>query len=306
MQIQNFNLNMPILETHIVPEGVENIRLSDYAPTVFKIINTKKGIKKAIKKELILVDNKVGATATWIKSGQKIELLAEDNQLTKIYRLPLPIVYEDEFIAVVNKPGGIPVHGRQFHTLENALPFNLKYSTQTDALQRLHPVHRLDAPTCGLIIIAKTRQAELHLREQFLNKTIKKNYQAIVIGKLDGDATIQQPIDNKEATTHFKTLQQVPSLKNEWLTLVELLPVTGRTHQLRIHLSGLGFPILGDKLYGKEGLILKNKGLFLCATTISFLHPIHQKIVSLSISPPNKFHLTLNREQRRYSKYFNV
>ena len=105
--------------------------------------------------------------------------------------------------------------------------------------------------------------------------------------------TIDFPIDSKAAQTRFETNRIVRSLKNNYLTLVDLYPTTGRTHQLRIHLVKSGWPILGDKLYGKEGMILKNKGLFLTAVGLSFPHPITQELMNITKDAPAKFGLLL-------------
>ena len=130
---------------------------------------------------------------------------------------------------------------------------------------------------------------------------IRKKYIAIVIGKLMGEGFITEPIEDKPAKTEYRVIKTVESLKNKHLTLVELFPHTGRTHQLRIHLSGLGFPILGDKLYGKEDLILKHKGLFLSAVSLKLKHPIKANELEIKVDMPNKFNTRLNNEQRRFS-----
>ena len=101
----------------------------------------------------------------------------------------------------------------------------------------------------------------------------------------------------------YVRIKTVRSIKNDWLSLIDLFPLTGRTHQLRIHMSKLGFPILGDKLYGTEGLILKGKGLFLSAVELTFPHPKNNKTVNIKIDEPEKFEVFLNREERRWVKY---
>ena len=180
------------------------------------------------------------------------------------------------------------------------MPYNIKVSTEKDALKWAKPVHRLDNQTSGLLIVSKTQLAHINLGKQFENKLIRKKYVAIVIGKLIGEGFITEPIENKPAKTEYKVIKTVESLKNKHLSLVELFPHTGRTHQLRIHLSGLGFPILGDKLYGKEDLVLKHKGLFLSAIKLSLKHPVKGGDLEIKVDMPNKFNTRLNNEQRRF------
>lgn len=221
----------------------------------------------------------------------------------KIFPLKLEILYEDDFIAVINKPAGISVSGNLYKTIVNALGFNLKVSTQKDALNWPLPVHRLDNQTSGMLIIAKTITARIELGNAFENKEVKKVYQAVVIGKTPLHGRINKKIDEKESLTDFKTIKTVDSLKNESLSLLELRPLTGRTHQLRIHCASLNTPILGDKIYGKPNLILKHKGLFLCAVSLKFNHPISKDELNLTIDTPHKFLKRLENEQRRFDNY---
>ena len=151
---------MKKVKTHVVPEGIGSVRFSDYAIEIFTIIPSRNGIKKAIKRGDFLIDGVKAETGTWVKPGQLITLNESAVELP-VYRMVLPIVYEDNFIAVVNKPAGITVSGNRFKTVENTLPFNLMKSSAEDALKRSGPVHRLDSPTSGLLLVAKTRQARI-------------------------------------------------------------------------------------------------------------------------------------------------
>jgi 23S rRNA-/tRNA-specific pseudouridylate synthase len=181
--------------------------------------------------------------------------------------------------------------------------YNLKHSELEDALRWPKPVHRLDTQTSGLLLIAKTAQAQVNLGRQFQNREIFKRYRAVLIGKLQNSGVIDNPMDDRVAKTEFAPVRHVRSLKNGWLTLVDLYPLTGRTHQLRIHMADHGYPILGDKLYGPEGQILKGQGMFLCAVELSFVHPVQDTQVSSKIEEPPKFKTFLDREQRRWNKY---
>lgn len=294
---------MTILETHIVPENVSGIRLSDYAIGIFTIIPTRKGMKKAIKKGAVYIDGQLATTGRWVVSGQEIQLIELVQKPSKAYRLDLEVIYEDNEIAIINKPPGIVVSGNQFRTIQNALPNNLSISTALDAFPCPLPVHRLDYSTSGLLLIAKTQRARRFLGKAFEQHQIQKEYQAVVIGKPPKKGVIQEPVHQKKSQTIFKTITTVPSLKNGYLSLVQLIPLTGRMHQLRIHLAGAGFPILGDKLYGTNGMILKGKGLFLCAVGLQFAHPETGIQMNFNIPNPPKFQTFMDREKKRWEKY---
>ena len=238
---------MPVIKTHIVPENVEEIRLYDYAQQIFPTIPSRKGVKKAIAREEILVNGNKTSTGHWVKPGQQIELLESLANPPKAYNLKLDIVFEDEFLVIIYKPAGIPVSGNQFRTIQNAIIGNINISKEEDALRWPKPVHRLDGPTSGLLIIAKTAKALVRLGQQFEQKQIQKKYAAIVMGKIPESGIVDTAIDGLTSLSEYKTLKTINSLRSKHLSLVELSPKTGRTHQLRIHLSSIGFPILGDK-----------------------------------------------------------
>ena len=294
---------MPVLKTHIVPFDVEEIRLYDYVQQIFPTIPSRKGVKKAIAREEILVDGNKTSTGHWVKEGQKIELLESSANPPKEYNLKLEIVFEDEFFAVINKPAGIPVSGNQFRTIQNAIIGNISLSKEEDALRWPKPVHRLDGPTSGLLIIAKTAKALVKLGQQFEQKNIQKKYAAIVMGETPDSGSISTDVEGLKSLSKYNTIKTIQSLKSEYLSLVELSPKTGRTHQLRVHLSSIGFPILGDKIYGDEGNILDGKGLFLCALELSLNHPITEEPLSIKIDIPYKFNALLEREEKRWKKY---
>ncbi len=263
---------------------------------------SKSGIKKSIKKGEILLNNSKVEGGRHLKENDVITLVDLELTPPKPYPLKLNVIFEDEYLAVIEKPAGISVSGNYFKTIQNALGFNIKKSTQIDALPWALPVHRLDHPTQGLLIIAKTKTARIKLGQDFENKTIQKIYQAIVIGKPKPQGVIDFEIDQKPSVTEFKTIKTIQSLKNQYLSLVKFYPKTGRTHQIRIHCSKSGFPILGDKLYGKEGLILKHKGLFLCATELQFTHPVTNQPLRFNLPTPYKFTARLKNEKRRFNK----
>jgi len=292
-----------IIEKHIVPEGTEKTRLSDYACDVFQSIPSRKSIKKSIKRGDVSINGRKAFTGDWIEPGQIIELHDNEKVKTEFYRISIEVIYEDDYIAVINKPPGIPVNGNRFKTVENALPLNLKISQAKSPLQWPRPVHRLDSPTSGLLLIAKTEDAMISLSSQFAEKTVQKRYRAIVTGELEGYGVINSPVDSREALTEYRSVKTIPSLKNGFLTLVDLIPHTGRTHQLRKHMAETGHPIAGDRTYSREGRVLKSKGLFLCAVEISFSHPVTGENMTFCIPEPEKFRTYLERELRWWMKF---
>lgn len=277
-------------------------RIGDYLVGRLSSIKSRKGIKKAIAKNRVFINEEIATSGRFVKVGDTVTVIEEETP-TIPFKLKLEVVYEDEFIAVVKKPAGYPVSGNYFKTVYNALPVNLKPSTVADAYANAKPVHRLDAATSGLLLIAKTSFAHMNLSEQFEKQRIKKEYHAVVMGKIIQDITIDSPVEGKVARSDIIVVNHSRSIVNDWLTLVKVIPFTGRTHQIRKHLSGIGYPILGDKLYGKEGMILKHKGLFLASTKISFIHPETKEQLSVEMDAPNKFNRRLEQEHRRWKKY---
>ncbi|MGY5355821.1 RluA family pseudouridine synthase [Wenyingzhuangia sp. IMCC45467] len=279
---------MKIIETHTSPNLPYGIRLSDYAVGIFASIPTKAGIKKAIKKGLILVNNQRGVSGQFIVGGEKIELLENENLIKKNISLELEVVYEDDYLAVIYKPAGLLVSGNKAKTVSNALPFNLKPSTLENAVKP-QPVHRLDFATSGLLLTGKTATSIRELGKLFEDKTIQKTYEAITIGEMKNQGTIDFSIDGKESLSSYQVLKTVESERFQKLNLVQLTPHTGRRHQLRIHCAHIGNPILGDTEHGIENKILKGKGLFLHAKTLEFIHPYTLKKLVIKKETPAKF-----------------
>ncbi|VEU44749.1 unnamed protein product [Pseudo-nitzschia multistriata] len=231
-------------------------------------------------------------------------------------KFDLPVLYEDSHCAIVNKPAGIVCYSQRddnhgVMTVRHALPFVLKPPKRGTAGIYLRPVgvHRLDKPTSGLLVVAKTKPALVNLSKQFEDRRVKKTYTAVVNGIPeepietsitseealnlgidigDGDQAskwqlIDHALDKKSAVTVWKPLNYTKSLKakDTTLTLVELKPKTGRYHQLRRHMSWVrGCPLVGDVSYdgGGEATSLRGRGLFLCSNRIRLEHPYYNTI----------------------------
>lgn len=287
-----------IIGKHIVKNLKQQVRVSDYLAHKFPQLQSRKSVKKALKKQLILHNKQIAQSGTFVRLGDEFELMEDNVNPPKIFPMDLEVIFEDDHLAIVFKPAGYPVSGNQYKTILNALPHNLNKSTLADALPWPLPTHRLDAPTSGLLIVAKTHSTRISLGDMFAHKTIQKRYHAVVQGFLNIKGKLNSPIDGKSAESQIKTLKIVPSKYNEYLSLMELSPLTGRTHQLRIHLSRLGHPIAGDKLYGKLGNTIGHKGLFLSAVALTFKHPVTGENLEFTVEHPKKFDSYMEREQR--------
>ncbi|PIB35860.1 hypothetical protein BFP72_10870 [Reichenbachiella sp. 5M10] len=292
-------------ETHTVEKKDSGVFLNVLAPRVFRWVASKAKARKAMSAGELLVNGQQVPADVRVSVGDVISYTtrkggAVKSAHRKVFKQEIPVVYEDEYLAVLNKPGGLPVNGNHFKTLENTLPFNLKPSAQPDALGVMRPLHRLDGPTCGLVMVAKTERTQVEMGLQFENKKIRKRYQAVVIGAVaDSKGTIRDVVDDKPSQSDYEVVYVKKSVKYGQLSLVKLYPVTGRTHQLRIHMSNLGHPIVGDKFYSGEVEVLQGKGLMLCSDRLEFDHPITGEHLELEINLPNKFTSYMDREARR-------
>ncbi|WP_255399299.1 RluA family pseudouridine synthase [Roseivirga sp. 4D4] len=239
-----------------------------------------------MKKQLIEVNGLTASTATWIKGGETITLYSIEGVKPKRPLIfPLKVLFEDEYLAIIHKPAGIEVSGNSFKTIANALSQNLNQSNEADATVP-QPVHRLDYATTGLLLVGKTSSSIRALNKLFEDKGVNKTYYAITIGQMDREGIITASMKGKEAKSHYCIADRVHSDRFGQLNLVELKPETGRRHQLRKHLASIGNPILGDKDYGTEGLILKGKGLYLHAYSLEFKHPFtNDKILQIDELP---------------------
>lgn len=270
--------------------------------------------KKECRKGHVLVNGTIKRVGDTVYNGDTIEIQVRSNPglFPQGYApFQMDVVFEDDCCAVVVKPPGVSTHGnadgvQTRQTVRACLPYTLKPSNAKNQhiLRRPIHVHRLDRATGGLLVAAKTQEAVQILSEQFRTRGLKKKrYRAIVIGRVDEQqGTISEPLDGKEAITHFEVISHTRSLKFDWLTTVNLYPETGRTHQLRKHMANRGTPILGDEKYSPPNLLLSGHGLFLWAVELQFEHPTSKEMVICKIDEPGKYATRRRREQERWEK----
>ncbi len=279
-----------------------NTRIDSYLATLLSMSRSK--IAKMLKENYILVNDKEVKASYELQIGDNITILeyVEEEMSAEPEEMDLDIVYEDDDVMVVNKANGVVVHpavGNNHGTLVNGLLFHSKNLSSVNGEFRPGIVHRIDAYTTGLLMIAKNDQAHQFLAEQLSNKTTKRKYQAIVWGVIPHDtATIDAPIgrdesdrkkmtvtskNSKQAVTHFRVLKRFKSA-----TLIECELETGRTHQIRVHMNYIGYPIVNDPVYGKRKL-LDDSGQCLHAKTIGFVHPRTKEYMEFDSELPECF-----------------
>lgn len=195
----------------------------------------------------------------------------------------IPIIYEDDWLLAVNKPSGlltIPTPKNELRTLTSILNEDLK---QKGVPWRLHPCHRLDRETSGVIIYAKGKSIQKKMMDEFKRKKIKKTYIAFVQGVIPKNyGEIKESIEGQGAITKYKVIQ-----RRKDFTVVEVMPLTGRTNQIRIHFKQISHPLLGETKYAfRRDFKIKSKRLCLHAKMLEFIHPVAKKHIHLSIDLP--------------------
>lgn len=274
---------------HIVPNIASPIRLQEYGVGIFIAVATKSALKKALKKKFITVNDTIASSATIINGGECISLsIPGEISPKKKLIFPLKVLFEDEHLAVIHKPAGILVSGNCFKTIAHALAQNIQQSTLLDATKP-QPVHRLDFATTGILLVGKSSSSIRALNKMFEDSKVEKTYYAITIGEMKDRGKIDSEIDGKKSLSNFEVIESVFSKRFGKLNLVKLIPLTGRRHQLRKHLSSIGNPILGDAVYGIENLILRGQGLYLHAYSLRFIHPFTNKQVFIKDEFPQRF-----------------
>lgn len=275
---------------------------------------SREAIQRMVKTGKILVNGKQEKASYKTTVGDVITLEEEIPKKIELkpQEMPLDIIYEDEDMLVINKEKGIVVHpgnGNPDGTLANAVMAKCKGSLSGIG-GKIRPgiVHRIDKDTSGLIIVAKNDTAHLNLSKQIQDRKVKKTYIALVRGVIkENEATINMPIgrsskdrkkmavtkDGKEAITHFKVLKRYNGF-----TLLEVKIETGRTHQIRVHLSEIGYPVVGDEVYSNGKNPFGVKGQMLHAEKLELKHPRTGKDLTFEAPVPKYFENIINQLEK--------
>lgn len=282
-----------------------DIAVAELLPTL-----SRSRIQRWIKSGQLRLNEKVSTPKQTVYLGDTIKGIIEDESEREHQgqAIPLNIVYQDESVIVVNKPAGLVVHpgaGNPDGTLLNALIYHFPTLSE---VPRAGIVHRLDKETSGVMVVAKTLEAQFHLSQQLQARTVKRQYYALVVGQLISGGTVEANIGRsgndrlrmsvtpggKEAVTHYRILKRF-----DGLTLLQCELETGRTHQIRVHMAHIKHPIVGDPLYGgrnrtPKGLesdirtaILAFPRQALHAKILEFIHPETNELVSFETNLPD-------------------
>lgn len=301
-------------------EVIEQVskRIDAYVAEKYEDIS-RVAIQRLIETGKILVNGKKVKASYKVQVNDKITMEEEKavEVELKAQDIPVEIIYEDRDIIVVNKPKGMVVHpanGNPDGTLVNAIMAICKDSLSGIGGEvRPGIVHRLDKETSGILIVAKNDKAHINLSQQIKEHKVKKTYIALVKGIVkENNATINMPIGRsekyrkkmavtkkgKEAITHFKVLKRYDKY-----TLLEINIETGRTHQIRVHLSQIGYPIVGDEVYSKGKNEWNIKGQCLHAKSLDFKHPITNEDMHLEAKIPQYFEEILEELKEREKEY---
>lgn len=294
----------------IVTEQNINQRLDMYIASL-DLDLSRSMAQKIIENGQVLVNEKIPKASYKTKLGDKIEIEILEPKETNLEAqdIPLDIIYEDDDILVVNKQKGMVVHpgnGNLDGTLVNAVLNHCK-GNLSGIGGEIRPgiVHRLDKDTSGLIVIAKNDKAHINLSKQIQDRKVKKIYTALVRGVIPEDAaTINMPIgrsntdrkkmavrkDGKVAITHIKVIKRY-----EKYTLIRVKIDTGRTHQIRVHMAEIGYPVVGDEVYSNGKNEFNVHGQMLHSTSLDFVHPITGKQMHFEAPLPKYFEDVLNK-----------
>ncbi len=295
----------------IVNEAVSGLRLDKAIPLLFSELS-RSSSQQLIEEGAILLNGNTVNKNTVVSSGDEIIINLPDPQelSLKPENIPLDIVFEDEYLLVVNKPKGMVVHpaaGNYSGTLVNALLHHCGASLSgINGVIRPGIVHRIDKDTSGLLVVAKTDAAHKGLAEQIKEHSFTRIYNTVVVGNIKDDfGTINAPIgrhpkdrkkqavtdkNSRNAVTHFEVLERYSGF-----TFLKIRLETGRTHQIRVHMAYRGNPVAGDIVYGNPKNTYGLQGQCLNASTIGFVHPITNEYLEFTTELPDYFKDFLRR-----------
>lgn len=284
-----------------------------------KLALSRSSISKLAKDNNIFCNGKNIKQSYSLKTNDVIEIFIPSPKVSPLEPIdqPLNIIYQDSDIAVINKPPNLVVHqgaGVKLPTLVNLLLFHCKDLSGISGELRPGIVHRLDKETSGVMVIAKNDKSHVNLSSQFKDRLVSKTYLAIVHGHIleeSGNINLKIGRDKKNRLKISDNSSSLREAKTDWrvierfkkFTLIEAYPKTGRTHQIRVHLDSIGFPILGDKIYGsrKKLNIIKNLKIdrhMLHAKKLEFLHPVTNKKLSFTANLQDDFDFILSTIRR--------
>lgn len=250
---------------------------------------SRKSWKKAIQDHRVLIDGKIAKTSSWVSIGLEVTLLPKvisENQL-KSTQFEVNVHFENNDLILVEKPAGLVTSGNFNLTLEKIIRNQLNNNL-------IHPSHRLDKETHGLVIIHKNHKASIWLEKAFKNREIHKTYYALIEGEILGNfLEIKTNISNKSSHSIITKIGAIDWPVHERATFVKINPISGRKHQIRKHLKQLGHPIIGDSIYN-NGKRYKGNGIFLSCTTLNFIAPNGEPI-NVEIDLPKKFRRVLHK-----------
>lgn len=268
---------------NVIEELPKGTRLRNYLKGKLPSLETNAAVKKALKRNSISINGIYATSGMHVKKGDTIALTIEHYTPRPF---PLDILYEDDHILIIDKPAGYVSSGNAASTVQ----LHLKYYSEEGENEHLpFPLlnHRLDKATSGILIASKTMEAKRILDVKMASNEINKTYQCIVEGHYNqAKQIIDLTIDDKIASTEITQFNHLSTKDNT--SLLTIVLHTGRTHQIRKHLAMIGFPIVGDPLYNKDGLSF-GRGLFLHAKQIDIIHPITKKELSITSPTPKKF-----------------
>tara|TARA_B110000046_G_scaffold21247_2_gene20069 strand:- start:1357 stop:2208 length:852 start_codon:yes stop_codon:yes gene_type:complete len=279
-----------VVESHIIESLEESVRISDYGGSHLIMTPSRNSFKKAIRAKRVLLNGELADSSRMVKKGDVIEILPSEEVYPE-HKIKIEVIFEDEYMAIVNKPAGLLTSGNQHRTLANAISTNLNESKEKARLPRPNPVHRLDRSASGLLIIAKTMLAQQDLSEQLANYTVDKTYRVISHGLAEKTGTVDLPIKEKSAQTQYKLIKTIPSNKYGGFSIMDVKIKQGRKNQIRVHLHSIGHTVVGDLLYPREN---PGKGLYLHCYALTLNHPESGEKMTFEMDLPKKFEDFLN------------